>query len=267
MKLNIRPVVIGGVFLLCSGSGSLLAMTSLPGLCPSAPLAIYSASGFSCTLGGLTFEDFSFASFRTFGATHESAIIVSPIDDRTDVGFTFSGPFSVPAYGIGDYFIDFIALQAAPSIDGATASLVGAGLSPGSHIFLTATQCLSNAGYLCLESDSLTDYATGAGSKLSSSVVFAPADQVFVDLDLHLSGGSTLQSFSYRLDPGQSHGFGTTEAAEPPAILLVAGGLLLAIGGKASQARNRKHAAAPTADLPAPQRAYSGYSPFDRSRC
>src|SRR5437764_7368961 len=62
------------------------------GVCTTTTLNIYDASGFSCTLGGLTFSNFTF--LAPGGSPADTGVLLTPVNSGANVGFNVSGSFS-----------------------------------------------------------------------------------------------------------------------------------------------------------------------------
>jgi len=71
----------------------LVAASAWGATCANTSLANYTASGFSCTLDGLTFSNFTYFANPTTGLPTAASISVNPVNSSGTVGFDFGGPF------------------------------------------------------------------------------------------------------------------------------------------------------------------------------
>lgn len=71
----------------------LVAASAWGATCANTSLANYTASGFSCTLDGLTFSNFTYFANPSTGLPTASSISVNPVNNNGTVGFDFGGPF------------------------------------------------------------------------------------------------------------------------------------------------------------------------------
>ena len=210
--------------------------------CPvGTSVSVYAQTGFSCTLGGLTFYNFSYDSSVIAGSdsvlSGESVTVV-PFTDGVESGFVFVGPFTVHTGSIVDYAFGFTADPPPPVIRGYSVTLTrGTRRSPGpqGNATLLSVQCQTFVEGSCNEYSAASAFTAGVEQKLQDDVAFTPVPIVEANLRLTLDGtkgGVVIQSLSASVFtlPG-------AEIPEPGTKALLFGGLILLAGAKPIHAR------------------------------
>src|SRR5579864_9118023 len=85
-----------------------LGSSAWAGPCASATLAVYDASGFTCTIGDLTFSNFSYVPSGGV-LIPDSSVAVTPESIGGESGFQFNAPWFAFPTTILDSFINFTA--------------------------------------------------------------------------------------------------------------------------------------------------------------
>ncbi|MGA9868964.1 MAG: VPLPA-CTERM sorting domain-containing protein [Acetobacteraceae bacterium] len=182
--------------------------------CTNATLDVYTASGFTCAIGTLRFDDFSWRS-NSIGASFETvnlpdAVTVTPQDGAGGIGFNFSNlglTFTAPGSNVtSDISFDVTALSG---------SIAGASLALGSHSFTGTGESYAyfqdgGSSFLTVVDDP-RDYVFGFPAALTDAASFADV----TSLDL-FSGGAAVVDF-----PGGT-GAGTAETDDYTVLLVPA---------------------------------------------
>jgi len=202
-------------------------------------LNYYAASGFSCTLDGLTFSDFSY--MASAGLPADSSIVVTPVNDGTDIGFIFSGMFSSAAMEFSDALLsytitavpgqtmtgDTVTLNKASASGNGAFAAVGEGICTGVQNGAGACLPAGNA-YSLLAFDS----GSGGGGMSSDSVSFAtPATTQTVMKNIVTEGGlggsaSVTEIENTTQVPGGGGNPGGGPVPEPGPLLTLGSGLI-----------------------------------------
>src|SRR5260370_24198805 len=118
-----------GLFVVCRAITFAAVLSAAP-LCSTATLAVYDASGFSCSLGQLTFGSFVFSATGTISPLPvDTAILVTPINDAVSTGLSFQGPFGAGAGLQLDASIAFVITSSPAIISGDALSIQRFGIS------------------------------------------------------------------------------------------------------------------------------------------
>jgi hypothetical protein len=210
------------------------AVLSAAPLCSTATLAVYDASGFSCSLGQLTFGSFVFSATGTIAPLPvDTAILVTPINDAVSTGLSFQGPFGAGAGLQLDASIAFVITSSPPVISGDALSIQGFGVTGSGSVQVTESMCvgavpLSN-GFCGGTTSSLDVFDNSGGIKSFDSVSFSPVSTLAVSKDIMVLGGvaGTTSSAGVSLVINTIPGTPTNRQAdtpEPASLLLLGAG-------------------------------------------
>jgi len=169
------------------------------GACGPATLAFYTAPGFSCSIGTLTFSGFTYTNTNAPGVPPNGAqISVTPVINSSGTGFDFAGTFPnvfTASAGVSDtYGLDFT-VTAATGINDALLQFDAAVNGAGSVASIQGT----------LPPASPLTVSTGGVS--SDSETFAPLTTVNVSNSLTVIGGyasgsyANIDSFTQEFSP------------------------------------------------------------------
>lgn len=215
-------------------------------VCGAASLAIYDASGFACTLGVYTLDDFTFSSSQTGGATlaTDSQIIVDPTGSSPttlSVQFSTPGGFTAASGQTAEYIVQYNIDPLLPMITGGDVDL-----GPNDPVTLTGEFC-GNGTIVSAPSTDPTVFPTCMGNDVSG--IFPEKLQLMGSANGPSSVGfqfpSTVSTLDTRLildvtGPGGADSFGSvanvtgggpsssssTATPEPSATFLMAPALL-----------------------------------------
>jgi len=196
-----------------------LSYSAFGSACVTATLAIYDASGFSCTIGDLTFSDFSYTSSGTI-AIPEGAVTVTPESMAGETGFRFNAPwFALPDGSLLDSFIGYTATCVGCQIDDWVLSILGAN-APGN----SAVNVTESANEL---STSLSAGSFGGVTTSMDSGTFPPVGSLTVGKDILIYGGTDVPGGKLAQVSSVTNLFSTTTSMVPePSLVLLCGGLL-----------------------------------------
>jgi PEP-CTERM motif len=182
--------------------------------CGIGTLADYTASGFSCTIGNLTFSNFSYTSAAFGGAVAIPAdgVAVTP-QTGAEAGFTFVAPWTASAAEGIDSTIVYTVTAAAgtPSITDLLLSMAGFGFTNGADVAVAETTPTPPLSLLVFDNST--------GLVASDSATFAAVSSLTVTKDIAVSahGGTAHLSVV-------TNEFSTVP--EPASMLLLGSGLI-----------------------------------------
>lgn len=211
--------------------------TPLP--CATGTVADYQASGFQCSMGSYTVEQFTFSESETGEAAllSPSNITVMPsYNSASGIAVEFFGGFSVSAGQTAQYVIQFELDPLLPNLTGTSIST-----GPNDPVTLTGQFCGNGtlAPYVAGQAPTCTGTATSGifplmltitGNNQATSQNF-PVAVTTIDtrLILDLTGPASITSF------GTATSFATPDVAqapEPSSALLLASGLFVFLWGR-----------------------------------
>jgi len=180
--------------------------------CASGTLADYDVSGFSCTIGDLTFSDFSYIPSASGGALapDASGVSVTPITTG-EIGLEFNAAWLVIDGQTIDAPITYDVTSTSADISDLTLEMVGTATAPGAA---SVAETASNGENLGV-----------TPSDFMQTKTFSPVDALTLRKDIGVSGGalgdggSAHISYVYNL-------FSETSTVPEPSMLLLCGGLL-----------------------------------------
>jgi hypothetical protein len=204
-------------------------------------MSVYDASGFMCSLGGLTFSNFTFA--NTNPPPTDSQVTVRPTTDSAgDVTLEFDGAFSVGAGSSTSISIGYTAIGTTPVITGESLAMTGFGQSGNGSVDIGESICkggtYSSPGQCStgnVASISVYDFSA-TNMRTFDSVSFSPAlTEISVVKNIALNGGSTGTNASatvsevFNTTPGSGGGGpGGGPVPEPNTMVMLGSGLLVA---------------------------------------
>lgn len=197
-----------------------------------------------CTLGSLTFSDFTFNSGGTVQPqTSAGAVDVSTVTG-SDTGLSFNGPFGVTAGLSLDDLIGFLVMSATPSITNETLSMQGYAATGGGNVQVAESLCIggvyANNGSCPspATTQSLDVFANSTTQVQSATANFAATNELDVLKNIIVQGGPANSSSSAGVSivvnsissgggGGQGGEEGGGQAPEPDTVLSLGSGLVI----------------------------------------
>lgn len=159
--------------------------TAMAGACPIDTLATYTAGGFSCSIGGLMFSNFTYTGTASGGAgiASASAIAVSPVSS----GLQFRVPFGVLSGQTQDGLIGFRVTVSSGNLIGFASSMLGYGTTGTGTVSVATTGSNGVEPFL---------FYNAGGTVATQSVTFGGVTSlpVITDIAVNGNGGSALVS-------------------------------------------------------------------------
>ena len=205
--------------------GMVLGLSSLglAGACGVGTMASYSSPGFSCSIGGLTFSNFSYSSSAFGGAVSIPAagVTVTPVSGA-ESGFQFEAPWIASSSQGEDSTISYTVTG---SITDLVLSMAGFGFTDGADVSVAESSATPPLSLLVFDnSTGMTPSDTITGLSLSTLTVTK-------DIAVLGNGGTGHLSIVDNL-------YSTGAVPEPASMLLLGSGML----GLAGFVRRRKRA-------------------------
>jgi hypothetical protein len=199
-----------------------LSYSAFAGACVTATLAVYDATGFSCSIGDLTFSGFNYTSSGSISIP-AGDVTVTPETVGGEAGFQFNAPwFALPdptAPNILDSFIGYTATcDATCQINDWVLKISGASAPGDSAINVSET-----ADQL---SSSLSVGSLGGVTTTSDSGTFPPVGSLTVGKDLLVYGGTSISGGKFAQVSSLTNLFSTTSTVPEPSLAIVCLGLL-----------------------------------------
>jgi hypothetical protein len=196
-----------------------LSSVGMAGACGVGTMASY--LGTSCTIGSLTFSNFSYSSASFGGATAVPAagVTVTPITG-SEVGFEFEAPWIVSSAQGLDSTIDYTVTG---PITDLILSMAGYGITDGGDVSVAETSATPPLSLLVFDNST--------GSLASDSVTGLSLTTLTVTKDIAVLGNGGTAGLSI-----VNNEFSTGSVPEPASMLLLGSGLLALAG----YARRRK---------------------------
>lgn len=218
------------------------AMWGAPLACQSAQMSVYDVSGFSCTLGGILFNNFSYA--NTNPPPTDSQVTVVPMTDSSgDVTLQFDGAFAAGAGDSMSVSIAYTAMASSPVITGQSLAMTGFGQSGNGSVDIGESICMGGTfaktgqcGGTGEGSISVYDFSS-TDMRTFDSVAFNPAQsEISVVKNIAINGGTTgtnasatvSEVFNTTMSSGGGGTPGGGTVPEPDTMVMMGSGLLVA---------------------------------------
>ena len=197
---------------LVMGLSSLAEAGAVPAVaCSTGTLTSYLTVGFSCSIGSLTFSNFTYSSAAFGGATAvpSDGITVTPLTGSEE-GFQFEAPWVVSSSQGEDSLIDYTVTATSGTITDLVLSMAGYGVTAGGDVAVAETSDTPPLSLLVF--DNLT------GTQATDSITGLSLTSLTVFKDIALAGNDGTATLSV-----VDNKFSTPE---PASILLLGAGLV-----------------------------------------
>lgn len=198
--------------------------TAWASTCASGALSTYDASGFTCTLGDLTFSDFHYVGASSGGGIDpgDAGITVSPVTSGfgSETGLLFTAAWLASEMQTIDSSISFDVSTTNPGgITDLELNVVGGAAGTGAA---------SVAEVSFAPPVSLFTQFSGSSSIPTDMTTFPPSSvfSLHLNKDIGLAGGTTTRSGAHVSDVYNLFSEGTTTMTPEPSLLLLCVGLL-----------------------------------------
>jgi hypothetical protein len=177
MTVKKTRIALGLALALTLCGSAVLAKT-----CASAPMSVYKAPGFSCTIGNLLFENFKYTPTSQGGgfAPPAQGVQVTPVIKGVNSGFQFSGGFIASSGQTVGGIIQYTVKSQGPSLSSWLLSMVAGAVGTGS------ARAMESKG----SGKSLSTFVAGKTHVLSDEAALS-AGQATVTLTLGVNGGTS----------------------------------------------------------------------------
>jgi hypothetical protein len=183
--------------------------------CTSATMATYTTPGFSCSIGNLTFSNFTYSSSSFGGATAipASGVGVTPVTG-TELGFQFEAPWIAGASEGTDSAIGYSVTATTGTISDMILSMMGYSQSANGMVLVSES--------VNSPMESLEVYDESSGALPSDTITgLSTTSLTGILKDIGVTGGSGTAGLSE-----VSNLFSTSTSPEPASMLLLGSGLL-----------------------------------------
>jgi hypothetical protein len=229
------------LLLVCPMLLATTAMWGAPLTCQTGQMSMYDVSGFSCTLGGILFSNFSYANTNP-PPTDSQVTVVPTTDTAGDVTLQFDGAFTAGAGDSMSISIAYSAMASSPIMTGQSLAMTGFGQSGNGSVDVGESVCLGGTfaktgqcGGSGVDSISVYDFSS-TDMRTFDSVAFDPAQsQISVVKNIALNGGTTgtnasatvSEVFNTTGTSGGGGGPGGGPVPEPDSMVMMGSGLLV----------------------------------------
>jgi len=184
------------------------------GACASSTLAVYDTAGFSCSIGDITFDSFSYVPSGS-EIIPAADVAVTPEIIGGELGFQFNAPWFALPGGFLDSYIDYTATCNGCEIDDLVLTIGGATAGTGGIVNVAETSPALTG--------SLVVGAAGSTTILSDSQTFTPVGSLTVSKDILLAGGSGGLGSQVSAVTNLFSSTSTSTVPEPPLLYLSVG--------------------------------------------
>ena len=208
---------------------------ALAGACPTTTYDQYLTSGFSCSIGDQTYQDFAYTGTSNPPGFQIPAagIGVTPINTPGDFGLQWSAGWGAStASGIltQDSLFQFAVTSSPNPMTDLSLSIAGVGFQGTGSVNLDETACLGAMLPSCTGGTivTLSVFANSQGQQLFDQVNFAGVNLISVSKDLLVSAGTNGSAEVSLVTDQFSEGSGTVP--EPGTLSMLGAGILAAAG-------------------------------------
>jgi hypothetical protein len=208
---------------LVMGLSSLAEAGAVPAVtCSLGTLTTYLASGFSCTIGSVTFSNFGYSGTAFGGATAvpSDGITVTPLTD-TESGFQFEAPWSASAGQGENSAITYTVTVSGGDIVDLVLSMAGFGVANGGDVSIGETSVTPPLSLLVF--DNLM------GMQTSDTITGLSLTSLTLVKNIAVSGNNGVATLSI-VDNEFSFTLTHSRTPEPASILLFGAGLVAVAG-------------------------------------
>jgi hypothetical protein len=215
------------VFLLFLTLLAAVVMWGAP-VCVNGTLADYESLSSGCTIDGVTFSMFDFASAGSVAPLPVAADVTVEVVDGTTPGFAFIGPFAAGAGFSMDVMISYVVN--APSITGQSLSMQAFGQTGNGSVQAVESICegtLSMGGSCSGPVASLNVFDNTGGVQSFDSVTFASVSSIAVSKAIMVLGGTAGTVSSAGVSTVFDEAGSAEVVPEPYPLITLGSGLIL----------------------------------------